>query len=54
MHKDLSMDVRLDRIGELLAKAVHLYVKQEREKNQKNQNPLLIRRIGNIIGNNKD
>ena len=31
-YKDLPMDVRLERIGELLAKAVYLCVKKEREE----------------------
>ncbi len=31
-YKDLPMNVRLERIGELLAKAVYLLAKKEREE----------------------
>jgi len=38
MYKDMPIKERIDRIGELLAKAVYLYAKKEQEEKEKNQN----------------
>ncbi|MBP9854150.1 MAG: hypothetical protein KBD53_04705 [Candidatus Omnitrophica bacterium] len=35
MYRDLPISQRLDKIGELLAKGVYLYVKKEKEKEAK-------------------
>lgn len=38
MYRNISMAQRLDRIGELLAKGVFLYLKKEEEKAAKERN----------------
>lgn len=38
MRRDMPMNQRIDRIGELLAKAVYLCVKKEQEKKENNKN----------------
>ena len=37
MYRDMPMKDRIDRVGELLAKAVYLYAKKEQEEKTKNQ-----------------
>ena len=35
MYRDIPMKDRIDRVGELLAKAVYLYAKKEQEEKEK-------------------
>lgn len=37
MYRDMPQKERLDRIGELLAKAAYLYAKKQKEKEEHNE-----------------